>query len=216
MGKLFCNGFQGRLAVTAAVLLLSCLPLAARPYGDYRIDRFQGVVTYEGLQVYGADVYTFRDLGFGYGKDSRHVYRFGQVLEFVDPSGFRVDGRFAAPGGAPGGDWCDPDMGRGYYVDSFDAYYDGRVIKGAHVTSFKVLGDGYAKDSFNVYWCGREIHDVSSTSFKVLGSGYAKDAFNIYWHGREIEGASSTSFKVLGNGYAKDAFNKYYMGRKVR
>lgn len=212
-----------KVSIVSAVIVMAACPLFAQPSGTYRLDRSRNEVYYEGRVVPDADFRSFEDLGFGYAKDRNHVYRFGQILEYVDPASFRVDRRFACGDGwsdQPDGGWRPegPHHGgrhySGYYKSSFDVYYDGRKID-ANAGSFTILDDGYAKDSFDVFWQGRAIDGAVPSSFKSLGWGYARDAFNVYWQGRKIEGAASSSFKVGRNGYAEDAFNSYYQGREL-
>ena len=103
--------------------------LLAQHSGSYTVDRLDREVYYENVFVRGADASTFVDLGYGYGKDRNHVYRFGEVLEYVDPSSFRVSSEFASdeayghmrPG--YGGDCCHDGYGQydngGYYKTNF-------------------------------------------------------------------------------------------------
>ena len=46
--------------------------------------------------------------------------------------------------------------------------FNGRIIKGASASSFKILRDGYAKDAWDVYFEGKIIKDASVGSFKTL------------------------------------------------
>lgn len=223
--------------------ILICLAAEAQPgrLEEYRIDRMKGQVYFGRDIVHGADARTFKDLGFGYGKDSRNVYRFGEVLEFVDPSSFRVDRRFArrpehgfnqgngnrpehpgmnpGNGHGPGRPEMKPDYGRelsgGYHVTQFDVFYDGQKLQGAYANSFIVMDDGYAKDSFNVWWCGCRIEEAYSNSFEVLKFGYAKDSFNVWWCGRKLESVFPGNFSVDSNGYATDSFHTYFEGRRI-
>lgn len=214
------------LCALMALTFTASPSLLAQHSCSYTVDRLDGDVYYGNVFVRGADASTFVDLGYGYGKDRYHVYRFGEVLEYVDPSSFRVSSEFASdeayghmrPG--YGGDCCHDGYGQydngGYYKTSFDVFFRGREISDAHVSSFEVLGDGYAKDSFNVYWNGRVMDDAHAMSFESLGWGYAKDPFHVFWRGEILDGAMPSSFKVSRDGYAKDAFNTYFHGRKVR
>lgn len=184
------------LCALMALTFTASPSLLAQHSGSYTVDRLDREVYYENVFVRGADASTFVDLGYGYGKDRNHVYRFGEVLEYVDPSSFRVSSEFASdeayghmrPG--YGGDCCHDGYGQydngGYYKTSFEVYFRGREISDAHVSSFEVLGDGYAKDSFHVYWRGEILDDASPSSFKVTRDGYAEDAFNTYFHGRKV------------------------------
>lgn len=205
-----------RLCVLSVLTISVSFSLHAQRYGSYKVD-FDGDVYYENVFVIGADASTFVDLGYGYGKDRCHVYRFGEVLEYVDPSSFEVSSEFAADHSYVhlhpeyDGNCCG-----GYYKTNFEVFFRGREISDAHVSSFEVLGDGYAKDSFNVYWNGRVMDDAHAMSFEFLGWGYAKDPFRVFWRGEIVDGARPSSFKVSRDGYAEDAFNTYFHGRKVR
>ena len=185
-----------RICALFALTFIASPSLPAQHSCSYTVDRLDGDVYYGNVFVRGADASTFVDLGYGYGKDRNHVYRFGEVLEYVDPSSFRVSSEFASdeayghmrPG--YGGDCCHDGYGQydngGYYKTSFEVYFRGREISDAHVSSFEILGDGYAKDSFHVYWRGEILDDASPSSFKVTRDGYAEDAFNTYFHGRKV------------------------------
>lgn len=185
-----------RICALFALTFIASPSLSAQHSCSYTVDRLDGDVYYGNVFVRGADASTFVDLGYGYGKDRYHVYRFGEVLEYVDPSSFRVSSEFGSgyaseyvrPG--HGGDCCDGGYGRydngGYYKTSFEVYFRGREISDAHVSSFEILGDGYAKDPFHVFWRGEILDGAMPSSFKVSRDGYAKDAFNTYFHGRKV------------------------------
>lgn len=192
-------------AASAALLITAAFTAMAQPgKDDYRIDRSGGIVYFCGTPVRDADCHTFRDLGYGYAKDSRHVYRYGEILEYVDPASFRVDRRFGPDPGhetvpgyhkplrpgqsRPGTGVRHPELDCGdYYKTDFDVFYNGRKIEGAFASTFEILRDGYAKDAFHVYWKGNPVQDASSSTFKVTGNGYAEDAFHTYYFGRRID-----------------------------
>ena len=178
---------------------------------SYRIDR--GRVYFERESMPYADARTFVDLGCGYAKDCDNVYLDGRVLEYVDPSSFRLKPHSKSHFR----DHYDSyDHGRSYddyYKSDHNVYYGDKKID-ASPSSFKEIGEGYAKDAFNVFYHGRKI-DASAGSFKLLEGGYAKDAFDVFYYGKKIEGASAGTFKYTGDGYAKDAFNDYYRGRRL-
>ncbi len=123
-------------------------------------------VYYNGQAVSGASSHTFKDLGFGYAKDSSKVYYCGKSFSST-PS------RFVA-------------LTDGYAKDSFNVYYFGKKI-GASTSGFKVLSDGYAKDAFDAYYCGKEVVGSSASSFKVTGNGYAQDTWAKYYLGKKIK-----------------------------
>lgn len=204
-----------RLFVIFLLLFVPSLMFAQ----SYSYSKRNGQVYYDGKVVHGADSHSFLDLGYGYGKDRNHVYRYGTILEYVDPSSFRVDRRFSADNrpsfGRPDGGhhYCERP---GYYVSTFDVFYNGEKVPGAASSSFVILKEGYAKDAFNVYWMGKKIPGASTSSFVCLGNGYAKDAFDAFWEGCKINGASVSSFKVTSGFYAEDSFDVYFKGEKLK
>jgi len=173
-----------------------------------------GVMYYHNEPMRGVDFRSFIELGFGYAKDRFNVYYQGMILEYVDPFTFQLkQPEYGSDGTYHPYDRMYPM--EGYQITSNAVLYNGRKIKQASASSFKVLEDGYAVDAFEAYYLGMVIKGASSSSFKYIGEGYAKDAFSVYYLGKEIKGASSSSFKILGNGYAEDTFETYYLGRKI-
>lgn len=135
----------------------------SRPYhAEYMITNFD--VYFDGRRVEHATASSFKDLGYGYGKDSFRVYYFGQHIQSASASSFKL-------------------LTDGYAKDAFRAYYRGNIIDGASGSSFKILSDGYSKDAFNVYYQGRKVEGARSSSFKIDGKGYAHDAFDVYYYG---------------------------------
>ena len=122
-------------------------------------------VYYNGVHVSNAYAHSFKDMGWGYAKDSRYVFYCGKKLT-DNPSRFKV-------------------LADGYAMDSFDVYYFGKEIE-ASTAGFKVLSDGYAKDAFDAYYCGKEVVGSSASTFQVLGNGYAKDAWETYYLGKKV------------------------------
>ena len=122
-------------------------------------------VYYNGVLVSKASAHSFKDLGYGYAKDSKKVYYCGKKLT-DNPSRFKV-------------------LADGYAMDSFDVYYFGEEID-ASTAGFKVLSDGYAKDAFYGYYCGKKVAGSSGSTFKVTGNGYAKDAWETYYLGKKV------------------------------
>ena len=123
-------------------------------------------VYYNGVLVSNASAHSFKDLGWGYAKDSSRVYYCGKKLT-TTPSRFKA-------------------LTDGYAMDSFDVYYFGQKIK-ASTAGFKVLTDGYAKDAFDAYYCGKKVVGSSASTFKVTGNGYAKDAWETYYLGKKVK-----------------------------
>ncbi|SEV98085.1 DKNYY family protein [Prevotella aff. ruminicola Tc2-24] len=178
----------------------------------YEVDRDR--VYFGGEMVIHADIRSFVDLGFGYAKDRHHVYMNGRILEYVDPSSFRLKESRHRHGHAN----TDRDIQepyKGYHKTSFSVYYGDKKID-AVSSQFVELDYGYAKDSFSVFFLGEKIKGATCSSFEVLGGGYAKDAFSVYYYGEKVEGAFASTFRYTSNGYAEDSLNTYYRGKKLR
>ena len=122
-------------------------------------------VYYNGAIVSNASAHSFKELGWGYAKDSNRVFYCGKYLT-GNPSRFKA-------------------LTDGYAMDTFDVYYFGKEIE-ASTSGFKVLSDGYAKDAFNAYYCGKKVVGSSASTFKVTGNGYAKDAWETYYLGKKV------------------------------
>ena len=178
----------------------------------YEVDRDR--VYFGDEMVIHADIRSFVDLGFGYAKDRHHVYMNGRILEYVDPSSFRLKESRHRHGHAN----TDRDIQepyKGYHKTSFSVYYGDKKID-AVSSQFVELDYGYAKDSFSVFFLGEKIKGATCSSFEVLGGGYAKDAFCVYYYGEKVEGAFASTFRYTSNGYAEDSLNTYYRGKKLR
>lgn len=127
-----------------------------------------------------ADFASFKLLGHGYAKDKNNVYYKGDVLRFVDPVSFRLKEKKD--------EVMEEPQESGYYKVTDDVFYNGKKVKGVFtVRDFKDLGDGYAIDNFNAYYKGVKIEGARASGFKNLGKGYAKDSFHTYFYGKKTE-----------------------------
>ncbi len=203
-----------RLAFVSVFVLVLSSSLRAQDFHAYEINGREGCVYYGNVIVRGADLLTFEDLGFGYAKDIYHVYRHGQILEYVDPDTFRVSAEFAAGDAGHGSGDSNDDFGFDRRSHDRDEGFHIRVQSGDGGT--KVETSGYYKTDFEVFYGDRKIPQAHAMSFEILRDGYAKDSFNVYWRGNVVEGAVPSSFKVLRHGYAEDMFSTYYNGKVVK
>ena len=186
-------------------------------------------VYFRGQPLREANPRYFQELGHGYGKDDRHVFLFGQILEYVDPSTFRLVTQRRPFGPDPTQDFVDDDIDEntyslyhggnftqgGYVQLNNTVLYQGRKLEGASAQSFRYLGKGYALDNWNVYFEGQKIKGASTMNFSLAGGFYATDNWSVYYRGRKVEGASTTHFRYHGGGYAEDDWNTYFQGRKL-
>ena len=139
-----------------------------------------GHIYYCDEEIEHADANTFRILKHGYAKDKNSVYYKGDILKFVDPISFKLKGR--------NDNSADELPETGYYKATDDVFYNGKKVKGVFtVRDFKDLGDGYAIDTFNAYYKGLKIEGARASGFKNLAKGYAKDSFHTYFYGKKTE-----------------------------
>lgn len=207
-----------QLFLISVMFVEAVLTASGRERGYYEIKR--GAVLYNGAVVREADPLSFKELGYGYGKDRSHVFMNGNVLPYVDPAGFRVDGRYAAP------EWPSAPQRPGRPGHG-SAGQGGQGMRPPLVHKPEGPGrpDGcpgdfsgihYVVTRFEVLFDGRVVDGAVAHSFKDLGWMYGKDAFNIWWGGQKVRGASVSSFSVLRDGYAVDAFSVWYCGKEMK
>ena len=209
--KIFSFNSSFRLLLAAVCLMFALQVSSQRRHTDYQV--IENVVLYRGTPLLTADPYSIVDLGYGYAKDTNHVYYLGEVLKYVDPYTFRLKRMSPHDGYRP---YDSPFYhSRGYKIMSNVVLFNGHKVYDASVNSFRDLGGGYAKDAFNVYFMGEKMSGGSTHSFQYLGDGYAKDSFDVYFLGRKVNGASANSFRIVGEGYAEDTFNTFYQGQKI-
>ncbi len=169
-----------KIFLATSLILMPSFASAQNSRPDYQVRDTE--VYYHQERIKDADADSFHNLGFGYGKDRYHVYKDGEILEYVDPEPFRIDPRY---GGHQQGREENRERG-GYFKSTFDVFYNGRKIEDATPSSFQEIGGGYAKDAFNVYYRGKKVEDASPSSFQYKGKGYARDSFNTYFYGKKI------------------------------
>ena len=205
------------------VLMMAGVWSAAAQGRDAYAVRY-GRVYFENNEIRGADARSFRDLGYGYGKDRYHVYMYGRVLPYVDPSSFRVSRRYE-PDYVPGnphtgpGNGNHPGPGNGNHPNTGPGNGDRPGNAGPGYGSpggGRPDESGYRVTTHEVFYNGRKISGASANSFRDLGYGYGKDSFSVFYCGKELRDAMASTFKVLGWGYAKDSFNVYYGGKVLK
>lgn len=179
-------------------------------------------IVYGGRIVKYADYKTFESLGYGYGKDKRHVYYLGRVLEYVAPEGFTVSYDYALPKDRPA-KAAAPDTAT-VSADPLELLtkVDG-IIKSKTVTTtdsvVTAITDAnsavfmnYVVSGDSVTYDGMLLPGAVANEFTDLGSGYGKDSKNVFFMGVPLDGADAGTFKTLEEGYASDKMRAYYNG----
>lgn len=166
-----------RFLFIVIVLFLSLTFCQAQNNG---YSNMNGCVYYCNEQIEHADANSFVVLKHGYAKDKNNVYYKGDVLRFVDPASFKLKGKKE--------ELIEELPESGYFKAESDVFYNGKKVKGVFtVKAFKDLGDGYAIDTFDAYYKGVKIDGAHASGFKNLGNGYAKDSFHTYFLGKMTE-----------------------------
>ena len=160
------------------LLLFSTITNAQSANSGYTLN--DGKVYYLNEIIEQADVNSFKMLGHGYARDKNNVYYKGDILKFVDPISFKLKGM--------NDNSADELPETGYHKADGYVFYNGKKVKGVFtVRDFKDLGDGYAIDTFNAYYKGVKIEGAHTSGFKSLGKSYARDSFNTYYMGKKTE-----------------------------
>lgn len=95
-----------------------------------------------------------------------------------------------------------------YYVDTIGKP---RIVKGADLTSFRVLKFCFAADESLVYYEGVPLKKAKPDSIKILGRMYAKDERHVYYGSTLIKHADPTSFEIIDESemLSRDSQNEY-------
>lgn len=205
----------------AALSLTACLHLEAQTrWNDYHAA--DGKVLYQGQYLPDADAESFEELGFGYARDRYHVYYLGEVLEFVDPSSFKVDARFtrhhktgvAAQASVPR-TTPPANQGKAPAATSPQGGAKGLDIEGALGLGPSEAGEYLVKDGVVAYE-GRPVEGADAASFEALKAGYARDRRHGYYKGTVISNAiGGKHFSYSGDDYATDGLHTYFKGKEV-
>lgn len=204
-----------------ALSLAACLHVEAQTrWNDYRAA--DGKVVYQGQFLPDADAESFEELGFGYARDRYHVYYLGEVLEFVDPSSFKVDARFtrhhktgvAAQASVPR-TTPPANQGKAPAATSPQGGAKGLDIEGALGLGPSEAGEYLVKDGVVAYE-GRPVEGADAASFEALKAGYARDRRHGYYKGTVISNAiGGKHFSYSGDDYATDGLHTYFKGKEV-
>lgn len=205
----------------AALSLTACLHLEAQTrWNDYHAA--DGKVLYQGQYLPDADAESFEELGFGYARDRYNVYYLGELLEFVDPSCFKVDARFTrhhkigTAARTPVSRTTPPaDQGKAPVSTSPQSETKGLDIEKLLGLGSTETGEYLVKDGIVTYE-GHAVKGADAASFEPLKAGYARDRRHGYYKGGVISNAiGGKHFSYIGDDYATDGLRTYFKGKEV-
>ena len=157
-----------------------------------------------------ADPKTFEKLNDDYGRDKKHAFYKGDIINGADGSSFHV-------------------LDKSYAVDKTHVYVSGELIEKANPVTFKVHSFYLAEDADDFYWDGKALNVRDKSTFKILGSPdswetlWAKDKYNGYYlAGGVIAGIDYETFHpieaknpIQSGSYAADKHKVFFMDKEV-
>jgi hypothetical protein len=154
------------------------------------------IYTY-GRPVRGADLETFEVLNALYARDRNRAYYLSGPIKEANAATFRVldVGWFDSV-------WPGIVSVQGYATDDAQVFHHvltigkPRLVKGADVGTFRVVGLGYAVDKARVYYEGVPLLLANPESFRTLGHYYSTDGKRVYYANTLVLGAEADSFQV--------------------
>lgn len=188
--------------------------------------------------IIGADVETFRYVGYSYAKDKNHVYDSGKdnggqsitcsthnlggcrpfPLQYTFVDGKVYYNRGNGPREIVGVDlntfeYIDQDNPRNKYFtkDQYHVYHWDEQLVDVDPKTFSITNEYYTKDKNHVYWGSVKtpIPEADPATFKSMGDSYAKDAYHVWYQNTIMPGVDSITFRVIGNVFAADKNNVY-------
>lgn len=136
------------------------------------------------------------DLVFNYGRDARHVFHQGRVIEGADPETFVF-------------------FHRSYARDKHGIYGPSRRIS-ERVMQFRLIDDAYATDGV------RHFHEdvvIDEPGFELMepGYGYARTSTRVFRFGKVLEGVDARTFEVTWpvNSTTRDKNHVYFQDRPI-
>lgn len=157
-----------------------------------------------------ADPKTFEILDDDYGRDHRHAFFQGKLIDGADGKSFRC-------------------LNEWYAADDRYVYLSGEIVGNADPKTFEVHTYYFAEDKNDFFWRGKALNVRDKKTFKLLGSDdswmteWAKDKYNGYYlHGDSIIGIDYETFHPieaqspkLSGSYAADKYRVFFMGKEV-
>lgn len=192
---------------------------------SHQFKKLNGKVYWGARVIKGADYDSFEPLNRIWARDKRHVYSYASLLRGADRdsfvalnplfakdknSVFFLSGRIAE---ASAGSFRALDAGwfvnawelvsyQGYAADDTHVFHyvltigKPRVIKGADVSTFRVLDYGFAADNAQVYFEGVRLPKADPVKFRLFGHYYGTDGVRVYYANMTVNGADPATFKV--------------------
>ena len=157
-----------------------------------------------------ADPKTFEKLNDDYGRDKKHAFYKGDIINDANGGSFRV-------------------LDKSYAVDKTQVYFSGKLIEKANPATFKVHSYYLTEDTCDFYWNGKALNVRDKSTFKILGRSdswetrWAKDKYNgYYFEGGVITGIDYATFHpieakipIQSGDYAADKYKVFFRNQEI-
>ena len=88
-------------------------------------------------------------------------------------------------------------------------FYEGALIKGADVTTWKMDAKGFSRDAHNVFYNAKKLAGARPDDWKFLKSPYSTSGDKIYFMSFVLKDADKESFEILADGTARDKHSSF-------
>ncbi|MFP4070525.1 MAG: DKNYY domain-containing protein [Desulfovibrionales bacterium] len=106
-------------------------------------------------------------------------------------------------------------LGGAYGKDRCFGYWQGQVVQGCDLESFRHVADEYAGDKARIYRHGSPL-PVDPATFVSLAHGYCKDAEHVYCYDRLVRDADPETAEVLSQFYLRDCRAVYHLEHEIK
>ncbi|WP_162242774.1 DKNYY domain-containing protein [Dyadobacter sp. Leaf189] len=184
-------------------------------------------VYFEGKLINGADGKTFQVFGYGWAKDSQHVFAFHSILSddpvhFVNVNGglFKdrkhvYDGYRIVSDDPAHLTYLGSTNLRSYHADGRGVFTGSIRIDPADAETFKPLMHNYSMDAKAVFLIDEGmplmLEGADPATFKVLSRYYAKDEKNVFWRNYKLPDADPSTFQITSEEHheGRDQWRRY-------
>jgi hypothetical protein len=147
---------------------------------------------FRSIRLENVDPFAFKDLGYGYAKDTKYVYYHGKVIANANAETFKVIGKI-------------------YAIDKAHVFYKDIVIREAEPATFSIMKEwGWSKDRKHIYAGDKSIETCDIGTFKFLTDDWQADSKCVYTSQKILQLADPNTFKVINFWYGKDKEHVFY------
>lgn len=88
-------------------------------------------------------------------------------------------------------------------------FYEGALIKGADVTTWKMGANGFSRDARNVFYNAKKLTGARPDDWKFIKPPYSTSDDKIYFMSFVLKDVDKESFEILADGTARDKHSRF-------